>query len=105
MDTVRKDWLALSAAMFLGALFARSLGYSIELGVLAGLLGGVLGYIFCLLTEPKRIIRAACEAWRKTAEWRPLPDWKSRIATGADCGLAIGGPMGVIIGAILAMLD
>ncbi|MDP3935027.1 MAG: hypothetical protein Q8Q46_02335 [Candidatus Giovannonibacteria bacterium] len=100
MDTIRKDWLALSAAMFLGALFARSLGYSIGLGVLAGLIGGVLGYIFCLFTEPKHIWLATREAWRKTTEWCLKPDWRSRLASGADFGLTIGGLFGIIVGVI-----
>jgi len=100
MGTFRKDWLALSAAMFLGALFARSLGYSIGLGVLAGLLGGVLGYVFCLFTEPKHIWLAAKESWRKTTEWHLLLDWKSRLACGADQGLAFGA-LAILLGIIM----
>ncbi len=100
MGTFKKDWLALSAAMFLGAIFARSLGYSVGLGVLAGFIGGVLGYIFCLLTEPKHIWLAVCEAWEKTTEWRPLPDWKSRLTRGADQGLAFG-VLAILLGLII----
>lgn len=96
----QKDVFAIFVGGFLGALFAHSFGYFWFIGIA---LGGAVGYLARLLTEPGRVIYAARLAFRRIYAWEPKPNWRRRLLTGFYAGVCVAGPASMLGGILFTL--
>ena len=98
MNDLKKDAFAIATGIFLGVMFAHALGIYWPLGIVVG---GAVGYLARLLTEPKRVASAAEMAWRAVAEGLPKYQFKQRVMYGFCVAVSLAGMFGLVLTVIL----